>query len=397
MKRIIVGLLLLGPLSSTHAQDDTSNKFGKGIGIVAADSSFSMKFSTRIQTLFIAEMADDAEGLEDVSTNWLIRRARLKFGGFAYTPKLEYKIELGLTNRDISGVGPEVSNTPRVILDAYTKWNFAGNFELWAGQTKLPGNRERVISSQQLQFVDRSLVNSRFNLDRDIGIQLRHSFKAGNQVFREALAISQGEGRNVTIGNQGGLEYTARLEWLPLGSFTKKGDYSGSDLKRESKPKVSIGLTYDYNDRSARTNGNLGSYVPDSVFNSLSSIQADLMFKYKGFSVMAEYISRTAEDPLVRDTTGTIIGNFYTGSGISLQAGYLFNCNWEVAARYTTVTPTLETGRDIQDMYTLGVSRYIVEHALKVQTDFSYTIETDQLTGTEAGEYMWRLQFELAF
>ena len=37
------------------------------------------------------------------------------------------------------------------ILDAYLKWNFYKNFEIWAGQTKLRGNRERVISSQNLQ------------------------------------------------------------------------------------------------------------------------------------------------------------------------------------------------------------------------------------------------------
>ena len=55
-------------------------------------------------------------------------------------------------------------------------WNFHENFELWVGQTKLPGNRERVISSANLQQVDRSLLNSRFNIDRDFGFQLRHHF-----------------------------------------------------------------------------------------------------------------------------------------------------------------------------------------------------------------------------
>ena len=38
-------------------------------------------------------------------------------------------------------------------------WHFAKNWELWAGQTKLPGNVERVISSGDLQLVDRSLLN----------------------------------------------------------------------------------------------------------------------------------------------------------------------------------------------------------------------------------------------
>ncbi len=83
-------------------------------------------------------------------------------------------MELGLSNRDISGASEFTSNAPRYILDAVIKYNFSENFELWFGQTKLPGNIERVISSGNLQQVDRSLLNSRFNIDRDMGIQLRH-------------------------------------------------------------------------------------------------------------------------------------------------------------------------------------------------------------------------------
>ena len=109
-------------------------------------------------------------------TSFLVRRARLKFGGYAFSPKLKYKVELGLSNRDISGASIYTSNAPRYILDAVLKWNFHQNFELWFGQTKLPGNRERVISSGDLQQVDRSLLNSRFNIDRDFGMQLRHHF-----------------------------------------------------------------------------------------------------------------------------------------------------------------------------------------------------------------------------
>ena len=102
-------------------------------------------------------------------------------------------------------------------------WNFAENWELWAGQTKLPGNVERVVSSANLQLIDRSLLNSRFNIDRDLGVQLRHKSNLGGDfLMREKLAVSQGEGRNVTEGNEGGLQYTARLEFLPFGNLNLK-------------------------------------------------------------------------------------------------------------------------------------------------------------------------------
>ena len=56
-----------------------------------------------------------------------------------------------------------------------------GNFGL--DKLKLPGNVERVVSSANLQLIDRSLLNSRFNIDRDLGIQLRHKTKLGSEFF----------------------------------------------------------------------------------------------------------------------------------------------------------------------------------------------------------------------
>lgn len=182
-----------------------------------------------------------------------------------------------------------------------------------------------------------------------------------------------------------------------MGNFSKKGDYYGSDLAREEKPKLSIGLTYDYNDRAARERGNLGSYVVDTAYNSLSTVMADLMFKYNGWSVAAEYADKQAVGDRLLNEDGSFVSNYYTGTGIVVQAGYLLPSNLEWSARFTNIQPELASGRDIQDMYTLGLSKYIVGHSLKIQSDVSYLVETDQVTLTEAGEYLFRFQVEVAF
>ena len=57
------------------------------------------------------------EGLVDAQQNFSIRRARLKFDGFALSPKLKYKFEFGLSNRDLSGASTFTGNAPRYILD----------------------------------------------------------------------------------------------------------------------------------------------------------------------------------------------------------------------------------------------------------------------------------------
>jgi len=386
---------MLFALLHLHSQEIQTSKFGKGIlNLVGQDSSWTMKFAARMQLLGTSTWD---EGEKNV-TNFLVRRARLKFDGYAFSPKLEYKIELGLSNRDISGASEFTNNAPRYILDAVIKWNFYENFELWFGQTKLPGNRERVISSGDLQLVDRSLVNSRFNIDRDMGFQLRHHFNLTNQfVVKEMFALSQGEGRNVTTGNLGGHQYTWRLELLPFGDFESKGDYFGSDLKREEAPKWSLAATYDHNNNAVKTRSNLGSYmVTDNGFfeTNINTLFVDTMFKYQGFSLMAEYADRNASDPIAKNSDGTLTGDeVQVGNGLNVQAGYLFKNNFEVSGRFTNVKlDEVITGRKPENQYTLGVSKYIVGHKLKVQTDISHL---EIANGNN--QLMYRLQLDLHF
>lgn len=387
-------------ITSLNAQEISDTSFGKGlINFVAKDSSFSVKFAPRFQVRSISSWDYDGNQYGSPEHNFIVRRARLKFDGFAYSPKLKYKIELGLSNRDISGANEFNRNTPRYILDAVLMWNFAGNWELWAGQTKLPGNVERVVSSANLQLINRSLLNSRFNIDRDLGIQLRHETNLGGDFLtREKFAVSQGEGRNVSEGNEGGLQYTARLEFLPFGEFQSKGDYFQSDLKREPAPKLMVGFTYNYNQDAVRERGFAGDYMirtDGSIYETdQTTIFADAMFKYNGFSFMGEYAKRTADDEIATETDGTTpTGDIVlTGNALNLQAGYLFKSNYEIAARFTTVDYESVTGALPTEQYTLGINKFVVGHKLKVQSDLSYTTldgDKDNIT--------FRLGFDIHF
>ena len=383
---------------SINAQETNAPKFGKGLfNLVGKDSTFTMKVGLRFQTLATSQW-DASNGLSNPESSMMIRRSRLKFDGWAFSPKLKYKLELGLSNRDQSGASEYTSNAPRYILDAVLKWNFSGNFVLWVGQTKLPGNRERVISSANLQQVDRSLLNSRFNIDRDIGMQLRHHFNLSDTfIVKEIFSIAQGEGRNITKGNVGGHQYTTRVELLPFGNFASKGDYKGSDLKFEEKPKLALGVAYDFNNNASKTRSNQGSYMlNDTGFYStnISTLFLDAMYKHKGFSFMAEYADRNAKDPLAKNSDGTLTGDeVQVGNGLNLQTGYLLSKTVEVSARYTNITLDKNiTGKGAENQYTLGLSKYIAGHSLKVQTDLSYTD-----IGFNTNELLFRLQVDIHF
>ena len=396
--KILSTALILCAISFVQSQEINAPKFGKGLfNLVGQDSTWTMKVGLRAQLLGSSSWEEN-NGNE---TSFLTRRARLKFDGYAYSPKLKYKVELGLSNRDLSGASQYTSNAPRYILDAVLQWNFYQNFELWFGQTKLPGNRERVISSGNLQQVDRSLLNSRFTIDRDFGFQLRHHFNLTEAfIVKEIFSLAQGEGRNITTGNLGGHQYTGRIELLPFGDFASKGDYKGSDLKREKKPKLAIGLSYDYNNNAVKTRSNQGSYMTidgadDAYFETnINTVFLDAMFKYNGVSLMAEYSDRTASDAFAKNSDGSLTGDeVQVGKGLNLQMGYLFNNDIELSGRYTHIELDKNiTGKNPESQYTLGLSKYIVGHKLKVQTDISHL----EIEGSN-NKLMYRLQVDFHF
>ena len=379
MKQLILSFLFIPLGLLLQAQEISDTKFGNGmINFIAKDSSFSVKFAPRVQSRYQSEWSYDGEDYDPADINFSVRRARLKFGGFAFLPKLKYKIELGLSNRDISGANIYNRNTPRYILDAVVMWNFHENFELWAGQTKLPGNIERVVSSANLQLIDRSLLNSKFNIDRDIGIQLRHKLRlGGNWIIKEKFSISQGEGRNITEGNIGGLQYTSRLELLPFGEFSSKGDYSQGDLKREKSIKAMFGFTYDINENAVKSRSNMGSYMIQSsggLFETdITTMFLDGIIKYNGYAFMGEYANRDADqiEALEEDgrtKTGAVVG---AGSASNIQGSYLFKNNFEITARYTNINFKEITRLSDLKQITFGVSKYVVGHSLKIQADIS--------------------------
>ena len=397
IKLILITLFVT--TSSLYGQEVTASKFGKGLlNINAKDSTFSMNISARMQFLTSSTWSESDDSFGSPESNFLVRRARLKFKGFAYSPKLTYKLELGLSNRDISGANQFTSNAPRYILDAYVRWNFYKNFTLQAGQGKLPGNIERVISSGDLAMVDRSILNSKFNIDRDLGIQLRHHFKLSeNFIVKEIFAISQGEGRNITAGNLGGHQYTGRVEVLPFGNFKSKGDYRGADLEREQTPKLLVGVVYDLNNDAVKSRSNQGSYLEtaDGFYQTdVSTLFFDAHFKYRGFSIMAEYADRDADAPLARNADNSLTGAVVNiGNATNFQMGYVLPSNLAITGRYTHINfDEIVSSKNKITQYTLGLSKYVAKHKLKIQTDATY-----ENTVASNNKIVYRLQFDIHF
>lgn len=378
----------------THlaAQDknDLSVTRKNGITFATADNKFSLGLRFRVQSRVGYNSVSDSD-FEPASFDFRVRRTRLRLDGHLLDPRLTYNIQLSFTRADQDW---DISNVPNVLRDAMVWYQLKKGLSIGIGQGKLPGNRQRVISSGEQQFADRSIVNNALTLDRDVGLFAYYTADYDNFGWRLKTAITNGEGRNALPSDKG-LAYTGRLEILPLGPFSERNDYAEGDLVHEPKPRLSLAGTVNFNDEAKRTGGELGRplYAPRDLFN----FQADMVFKYMGWALSSEYLYRHADDPATFDANGNA-RLVSSGEGINTQFSYCTAKMWEVALRHSYLMPQreLRTEEPQLTQYGICVGKYLNKHKVKLQTDLHYERQSDAVTGDKlGGNLQWRFQIEL--
>ena len=398
-KQVFVTLLLLFIVSFAWAQteetDITYDKrfselpyfgFGKGLSMTSPDSAYRLNIRFRMQNRIAATFYDN----DEKETEARIRRLRLRFDGFVFSPKIVYVLQLSFTPGDVSG---NVNGLPpNIIRDAMIYYSPNRYWTFGFGQTKLPGNRQRVNSSGALQLVDRSIANAVFTIDRDFGVQAIYRRTSEDKFgFVIKTAISTGEGRNWIDEEGTHYAYTGRLELFPFGEFTKNGAYFEGDILHESKPKLMIGVGGSYNNQALRANGQLGNMLYKPV--DLTSFFADIIFKYQGLAVMLDYMYRGAYTTVYYDADNMVLP--YLGTGYNAQLSYAFKNNYEIVGRYTYITPSesINEFSDERNQYTMGVNKYIKGHNLKIQLDATYN--EDLNTISNMGQRFWEFRFQV--
>lgn len=396
-RRVAFSLLLLLSSLQLCAQNNPASSgvsFSNGIGIITPDSLFSLNFRFRTQ-LRAGYTTISEDNFRAAAFEARVRRLRLRFEGFAINPKLNYYIQLSFSRGDMDWVDNDnsaINSSPNIVRDAVVIYKPNPNWSFTFGQTKLPGNRQRVVSSGDLQFADRSIVNSTFTLDRDFGAQFLYENKISKLGYVLKGAISTGEGRNASLSNYG-LAYTGRIEILPFGKFINKGDYFEGDLEREPTPKLSIATGYYHNESAMRTAGTLGRDLYQT--RDLKAFLADLLLKYRGFALSAEFINRNAADPItINDLNQERI--IYVGEGKMVQLSYLFLNNLELAGRYAIVTPynVIQEKEQQREEMGIGATKYLRKHRVKLQSHLFYNKSLD-LFLNETNDKNWIAMFQV--
>ena len=365
--------------------------YGKGLGLTSPDSLFQLNIRFRMQNRVTYIENDGENGAYDGQ----IRRLRLRFDGYVGNPKFLYVIQLSFAPGDVGEI--KEGENINIIRDAVVFYRPNKHWNIGFGQTKLPGNRQRVNSSGGLQLTDRTINNAKFTIDRDFGFQA-HNLNEYKDKFSYNLkaAVSTGEGRNSTEKADDGIAATGKIELFPLGAFAKDGTYFEGDIVREKKPNLMFSGVFQQNNHARRTQGQLGNDLFEQ--RTMKSVLLDGMFKYNGWAAMASYMSRTANDNAITVNPSDITETSYVfvGNGFDYQLSYNTKKNYEFIGRYSIQ----KVGHDIEALtpntkqYSLGVTKYIWEHAFKVQAELNYDT-LDFFNGTTKNNWYLRFQVEI--
>jgi len=329
-----------------------------------SDDRFLMSLEWRLQFRFMADSNPE-------ENTFNVQRARMKVDGYAFQPWLEYYFEFDF---------PSLS-----LLNFEFTLTKLDELQFKLGQWKIEYNTERFISSGKQQFVDRSVSNYYFTFDRQIGIMLKGDLfqgKIGCTSYN--LGIFNGNGR-MNLNDNGKFMYFGRLQW----NFSRKVmKMSYGDLEHVRKPEGFIAFSVirnisAYTRFSTGGGGQLPGYLPGGNEKYLvRQLGAELMFKYRGFSLTSENHIKSIDD---NDTgeSSLIYGGY-------IMAGFLLN-PLELVLRYAMVSDDTQSAGNINE-YGIGLNWYFSGHRNKLTTDVSY-LENDVIDSDTAVDH-WRFRFQ---
>ena len=194
----------------------------KGFRFETEDGKFQTNLLWRAQLRFTTPDNGDPRQISNFNDNsqntFEGRRLRMKIGGHAYEPWLKYYFEVDLQpGREVDDSS---SNASARVIDWRVDVAKYKEATLRVGQWKINYNRERVDSSGKQQFVERSIANRVFTIDRQVGAQLTgRLFKETPMDMNYWAGVYTGEGRGVENPDNN-LMTMARVQWNPNGRYS---------------------------------------------------------------------------------------------------------------------------------------------------------------------------------
>ena len=394
---LLAGVPAAAQTSAPPPAQPEGYEWGYNRGFFWRNPQFEVKISTRTQFRY-AYRDFESDAADRDSGGFNIPRARLRFDGYAWYPWLKYKIQYDFVGtRDLCPTGATGCDALAVRSDLRDLYFDVARNPWWSvrlGQFKQPLGLQELTSSGDQEFVDRSIASTLFAPSRELGTMLfGTSFE---KKFGYEAAIANGNGRNKTFDNNGGMRYTVRVHWDPNGEYR----LSETSVDHPETVNWTIGV-------AAMRNNQEADLLETTVPLRQDTAEGFFALKYKILFVMADYYMRTLEqapdaagpDPEPVDFSGYIgqIGVFVVPRRIELAVRYS-EVEREVEDPVTSLTTTTD-GTEKR----VGFGWYFSKHDLKFQADYGRTeFDSDSTlisgAGATTGQFdTFRAQLQVVF
>ena len=405
MKNLFLPLLFLVSqfaYSQEKAPEPAKTGLGNGLNFSLNEDQYQFKISGFIQPSWQYNKVDNEKAYNVLRA----KRSYLNFSGKALKEKVSFFVQADFS-----------ASTP--LLDAWAAYHFTPNWSASVGQRRtFTNNREMTFDEDKLQFSERGLLSQAFSGNgREFGLFVEGKIGTSFIVLPK-FAITSGDGPNSFGANStdvdlGGLKYGGRLDVMPLGDFSEGNRGFAADLKHESSPKILLGGAASFNEgaSSSKGEGHGDFEFFDKAKNrkqpNFRKLAADILLKYRGFSVMAEFMNSSAAgldgsyvDSSAQSSSilkpGQISTFLVLGNAWNVQGGYVTKSGYSLDLRYENLNPefTDQAASLLQQtsISTLGLSKYFKANNLKIQATASQIKYTNGVDAFKS-EVMFQVVF----
>ncbi|HXE96476.1 MAG TPA: porin [Dongiaceae bacterium] len=379
-------------------------KLGEGFNFTSSDGKFSSSIGASYQVRYTLMDLDDANDTatkhaQDFS-KFELRRIKLLFNGYAYSPDLTYKMSINFAN-----IAGGTTSNGGLLEETWMNYRLYDEVQFRFGQDKVQFGRQFITPSTALQFTEQSVVSAAFAPGYDTGLAI-HGKVAGG-LFNYSVAGLGGVGQN-TFRTTTDNAFAARITANPLGDMK----YSEADLDTSVKPLVSVGANFYRDTIFIGETNNLGFTKSAGWYGigsplmtatqkfsageplDFNTFGVDTAFKWQGLSVTGEYLAGEAK--------GQVSKHKLRAEGFYAQAGYFVIPNKvELAYRYSYLDPNRDASNDHWVENAAAVSWYINKHNLKLQADYTNVHKQSAIASTSGNnatdDQQVRVQAQILF
>ena len=344
-----------------------------GFKFYTSDGLFSTKLVWRAQSRYTYGNRSDPRSVSNFTTredrsNFELRRIRMKIGGHGYKKWIKYYFEVDL--QPTRSVDDPAANGNARVIDYRIDVQPIEEIGFRVGQWKINFNRERVDSSGRQTFVERSIVNRIFTIDRQVGAMLQgRLFKETFTELRYYAGVFNGEGRSSNNASSD-LMYMGRLQWNFLGRDLK---WRQSDVSYHEKPAGNLAFAAASNNGqctrwSSSGCGNLTGFSLPPGLNPQFKVNQwvqEFAFKFKGLALQQEYHQKKVKDKstmLTHDYQGMYAQIGYTNHGALAPIPEGVELAFRYAYVIESVIATNNLNRNRREEFTVGLNWFLAGH-----------------------------------